>query len=209
MRRSTFFFVVIVLVFNFLISVPPIDCDGRVPLDYSEVLRIQSILSLLYTIVIGVVSLAIGVAFGYFGFRLYYSLRIISKVGRHNKRRHYHSQIFVIALVCASAFILHCVFIFLLIVVQNIIFSFVGLVLTEIAPAIYMLSIMRRLSGHPSSSSKSEKSSNSKAVNSLGMSRSASPSSKSNEIRLEDLEVTNVTAEEANRTAAEDDDDEM
>eukprot|EP00027_Filamoeba_sp_ATCC50430_P016478 CAMPEP_0168576930 /NCGR_PEP_ID=MMETSP0413-20121227/20514_1 /TAXON_ID=136452 /ORGANISM="Filamoeba nolandi, Strain NC-AS-23-1" /LENGTH=977 /DNA_ID=CAMNT_0008610647 /DNA_START=213 /DNA_END=3146 /DNA_ORIENTATION=- len=127
------FFVLIVLIFQYGSTDSPTECGGRVEEDNARE-KFQQIISIIYSTVIAVVSLAIGVSYMYFGGKLFYQLH---RSGRKQGQR----KIFLLTLVSSVGFILHCIFLVILTALSkpSVIFSFVGLVITEIIPSCYLL----------------------------------------------------------------------
>lgn len=56
-------------------------------------------------------------------------------------------QIAIVTITCASSFVLHCIFTLIQLNVQNIIFSFIGLTITEIIPSLYLLASFDKVNG--------------------------------------------------------------
>ncbi|KAK5582521.1 hypothetical protein RB653_004106 [Dictyostelium firmibasis] len=131
-------FIAIVLVFQYTKSEPSNDCGSRI------VVRIESstpqrVVSIVYAAIQALVSLVMGAAFIYLGGRLFIVMRSTNiKVG---SKSNHQRKIFILSFVCSIGFLLHCAFVLILVAgnVNSMIFSFVGLIITEIIPACSIL----------------------------------------------------------------------
>jgi len=170
-------FVAIVLVFNFIKPGASDDtvCKGRVvgATDDSDV-KLKRIVSIVYAVIVAFISLVTGVGFLIFGLRLW-----------KNMKRSSHKKIMIITAVCSGALILHCVFILVLVGLPkpSLPFTFVGLIVTEIAPTAFLLFVFKNLKKKSSGSSTSGNSVSSVSPRSDSGSRSKnSGSSDSDEV---------------------------
>eukprot|EP01132_Coremiostelium_polycephalum_P003595 gene3595-4477_t len=129
-------FIVIVLVFNFTTEKPPPTCGGRIVGKYSNTSP-QKVVSILYAVLQAVLSLLIGLAFIYYGRKVYLKLASLKGQSSENSRRQ-KKKTLAMAIICSSGFVLHCIFIIILASAapSNIIFSFIGLLVTEIIPVL-------------------------------------------------------------------------
>ncbi|GAM29115.1 hypothetical protein SAMD00019534_122910 [Acytostelium subglobosum LB1] len=132
-------FIIIVLVFNFSKKTERNDCGARMSVIPSNTTP-QRVVSIFYAVVQAVISLLIGASFVYLGVSIY------KLVGSQNpngqvKRSSFQKKIFIVASTCSVGFILHCVFVLILVGAEpsNIVFSFVGLIVTEIIPVMSIL----------------------------------------------------------------------
>ncbi|KAK5575455.1 hypothetical protein RB653_006588 [Dictyostelium firmibasis] len=142
-------FVVIVLVFNYTENHPSNDCGTRIVLEVSSTTS-QYVVSIVYAIIQAIISFVIGAAFIYLGGSLYLSMRSIKKnrdtgdstnggsSGGKNPSNHHQKKIFIVTFACSVGFIIHCVFVLILVAANpsNITFSFLGLIITEIIPSL-------------------------------------------------------------------------
>ncbi|EGC30029.1 hypothetical protein DICPUDRAFT_158300 [Dictyostelium purpureum] len=130
------FFIIIVVVFNFTQEDDPPTCGGRLSITLDQT-RPQNIVSILYAVLQAVLSLIIGFAFIYYGHAVYKKLRgltsNVSPAAEKQKKRTIQ-----MAIICSAGFVLHCIFIIILVSVNpsNIVFSFICLIITEIIPVI-------------------------------------------------------------------------
>jgi len=135
-------FIIIVLVFQFSVIVPITQCKGRDVINLDAAYDTQQIVSIFYATLIAFISLAIGIAFLVFGVKLFYkSVDHIQKAHRKQKI----AMLFTMTTVSAVGFILHCIFLLVLVGLSqpNIIFTFVGLEITEILPTIVILAVFK------------------------------------------------------------------
>ncbi|KAN0034967.1 hypothetical protein ACTFIV_001507 [Dictyostelium citrinum] len=132
-------FIIIVIVYNFTKQSTPKSCGGRLLINLEQTTP-QNAVSIFYAVLQACLSLAIGVAFIYYGRQIYNKLSALSTKTSQtaNKQR---NRTFVITVLCGTGFVLHCIFIIILVSVNpsNIIFSFVGLIVTEMIPVIVLL----------------------------------------------------------------------
>ena len=137
--------------------------------DISSVQKNAQIVSIVYSTVIGALSVAIAVVFLIFGPRMYKQLRQGSQHEKSRKVKKHLSvtivtshatltlKILFITTVSSVAFILHCIFILTLAGLSspNIIFTFVGLIITELLPSSFLLLLFWKLDKSVSSSKSS------------------------------------------------------
>jgi hypothetical protein len=114
----------------------------------------QRVISLIYSVIIAAISLAIGSAFLIFGMKLYLQLSRASNASGimiSTKVAYVYSlltgQIFLTSLLCCIAFLFHCAFIIILVSLNTpvIEFSFVGFITTQVIPAWVMLLLSFKL----------------------------------------------------------------
>jgi len=152
------FFILIVLLFQFLTPGPPDNCQGRLSVTID--ISIPRALALVYAIVIAIISFMVGLLFIIFGSKLFFELNTNSSKSLSRKTR-LQQQTFIITLACSIAFILHCVFIVVLsaLTKPNLIYSFIGLIVTEIAPSLILLFVSESLKESTGATAKSTTSS--------------------------------------------------
>ncbi|KAM9989789.1 hypothetical protein ACTFIY_005831 [Dictyostelium cf. discoideum] len=131
-------FIAIVLVFQYTKSNPTNDCGSRIviPIESSTP---QRVVSIVYAVIQALISLVMGAAFIYLGGRLFIVMRSTNiKVG---SKSNHQRKIFILSFVCSIGFLLHCAFVLILVAgnVNSMIFSFIGLIITEIIPACSIL----------------------------------------------------------------------
>jgi len=145
------FFILICLLFQYLTKQNTAGCAGVAT--YTDT-AIQTTLALVYAVVIAFLSFVVGIGFIIFGTKLFIELNV-NNSKRLSKKTRLQKQTFIITLVCSIAFILHCIFIIILAALPkaNIIFSFVGLVITEIAPSFILLAVSENLRDSSTSTS--------------------------------------------------------
>lgn len=153
-------FVALVLAFQFAKSTSDSPCSGRQEADDNSSELKQNI-SIAYGMIIAGISLIIGVLFVVFGIRI---RTFISMSQSHDKVNISVSispdsiKIFIVTAICSVCFILHSAFIVVVsfLSTPNLLFSFVGLVITEWFPAIFILTwlFVRRASSLSSSRDK-------------------------------------------------------
>ncbi|EGG21688.1 hypothetical protein DFA_01574 [Cavenderia fasciculata] len=133
-------FIIIILVFHLTESNPTNDCIGRMVVEANTTTP-QRIVSIVYAVVQAVISLVIGAAFVYLGGTLYFMMRFKKVDVDNDHRDQQQKRISVVTLACSVGFILHCVFVLILVGAEpsNIIFSFIGLLITEVIPVISIL----------------------------------------------------------------------
>ncbi|EGG24021.1 putative transmembrane protein [Cavenderia fasciculata] len=134
-------FIIIVLVFHFTQKEDNNgDCGGRIPLEPSTTTP-QRVVSIVYAVVQAVISLIIGSAFAYLGLTLFFMVRNRKVALSEEKRGEQQKKVSMVTLVCSIGFMLHCVFVLVLVAAEpsNIVFTFVGLLITEIAPIFALL----------------------------------------------------------------------
>eukprot|EP00026_Physarum_polycephalum_P002471 Phypoly_transcript_02478.p1 GENE.Phypoly_transcript_02478~~Phypoly_transcript_02478.p1 ORF type:complete len:754 (+),score=101.93 Phypoly_transcript_02478:402-2663(+) len=156
------FFIVVVLVFHYTGKKTDNTCGFlAAPSTYSSA---QKAISILYAVVIAAISLVIGILFLVYGYRVNAILTGGSVKGGTGSRR-----MFMFALVYSISFILHCIFTIILSALNEpqVVFSFLGLIITEVVPSFYLswfLGISKKLdtsSGSPgASNNKSSSNSN-------------------------------------------------
>ncbi|EGG23353.1 hypothetical protein DFA_05485 [Cavenderia fasciculata] len=131
-------FIGIVLVFNFYIGDPPPTCNGRVSAGYENSTP-QRVVSILYASIQAILSGALGLSFIYYGRKVIQKLSHFKQnlVNANNQMKKTVSM----AIICSVGFLLHCIFIIILVTVKpkNVVFSFIGLVVTEIVPVMTLL----------------------------------------------------------------------
>ncbi|KAN0025840.1 hypothetical protein ACTFIU_001600 [Dictyostelium citrinum] len=137
------FFIAIVLVFQYTPYEPNTDCLGLI---FEEMKNStpQQVVSIVYSVVQALLSLLIGIAFIYLGGSIVKLMKILisnskgSTITSHSSNQ---SKIKFLTIILSVAFILHSVFIILISVkaITSIIFTFIGLIITEIFPAISIL----------------------------------------------------------------------
>ncbi|KAN0030220.1 hypothetical protein ACTA71_009981 [Dictyostelium dimigraforme] len=146
-------FIVIVLVFNYTEDHPNNDCGTRIVLEVSSTTS-QKVVSIVYAIIQALISFVIGAAFLYLGGSLYLSMRSIKRNrngnsgggsnntngggGGNSSSSQHQKKIFIVTFACSIGFIIHCVFVLILVAANpsNITFSFLGLIITEIIPSL-------------------------------------------------------------------------
>ncbi|KAF2075202.1 hypothetical protein CYY_003507 [Polysphondylium violaceum] len=130
-------FIVIVLVFHFSEKeIKSTSCGSRIVIEASNSPP-QFVVSIVYAVIQALISLVIGSAFIYLGGSLYLSMRK-SKVVETSVTASQQKKIFTVTFACSIGFILHCVFVLILVGAEpsNMVFSFLGLIITEIIPCI-------------------------------------------------------------------------
>ncbi|KAM9973459.1 hypothetical protein ACTFIW_010551 [Dictyostelium discoideum] len=137
--------VAIVLVFQYTKDSPHEFCGSRI-IFHVDTNKSQKTVSILYAVIQAVISLVLGVAFIYLGGSLYRAMRSASqgakKGGLDIKKAHSRElKIFLLTTICSTGFLLHCLFIIILVALNepSIVFSFIGLIITEIIPSITIL----------------------------------------------------------------------
>ncbi|KAF2070242.1 hypothetical protein CYY_008438 [Polysphondylium violaceum] len=127
-------FVVVVLVFNFTREKAPPTCGGRILAGLSNTTP-QRVVSILYAVLQAFISLIVGIAFLYYGRKVYLKLTQIKGSSTENAK-YQQRKTFWMALICSTGFVLHCIFIIVLVSAtpSNIVFSFVCLIITEVVP---------------------------------------------------------------------------
>jgi hypothetical protein len=129
-------FILIVLIFNFNPPSTKESCGNRLlyPVDNS----VQKAISVVYAAFISGLSLLAGLAFIAFGAKLFGKFKDVKSLNAASFRK-----IATVTIVCTASFLLHCLFIFLLILLSDppIAFVFIGFVITEVLPAAYLLSM--------------------------------------------------------------------
>ncbi|GAM18817.1 hypothetical protein SAMD00019534_019920 [Acytostelium subglobosum LB1] len=135
-------FVIIVLIFNFSQRVLDNDCGARRVVEMSRTTP-QRIVSIFYAAAQAAISLVIGAAFIYLGVSIHMLMRFRMKsdLAGEAKYAQHSIKITVVTLCCSIGFILHCAFVLVLVAAEpsNVIFSFIGLIITEIIPTISIL----------------------------------------------------------------------
>jgi len=127
-------FVVVVLVFNFTREKAPPTCGGRILAGLSNTTP-QRVVSILYAVLQAFISLVVGIAFLYYGRKVYLKLTQIKGSSTENAK-YQQRKTFWMAIICSTGFVLHCIFIIVLVAAtpSNIVFSFICLIITEIVP---------------------------------------------------------------------------
>ncbi|KAM9986263.1 hypothetical protein ACTFIY_010701 [Dictyostelium cf. discoideum] len=133
-------FIIIVIVYNFTKQSTPKSCGGRLLINLEQTTP-QNAVSIFYAVLQACLSLAIGIAFIYYGRQIYNKLSALSSKTSQTSANKQRNRTFVITVLCGTGFVLHCIFIVILVSVNpsNIIFSFVGLIVTEMIPVIVLL----------------------------------------------------------------------
>jgi len=135
-------FIILVLVFQLSSSVDSIACKGRVSVNITDnTVKTQKAVSIVYAALISLISLVMGIGFLYFGPRMF------GGVDNKNATRRSHKKLHIITGVASTGFILHCIFTLVVAGISqaNMIFSFIGLVITEIAPSVVIILIFWKL----------------------------------------------------------------
>ncbi|GAM29086.1 hypothetical protein SAMD00019534_122620 [Acytostelium subglobosum LB1] len=179
-------FIIIVLVFNFSKKQPASECGARMTVIPSSTTP-QRAVSIFYAVVQAVISLIIGSAFVYFGWSIYNLVGSKNQqTERQVKRTKYQKKIFLVASTCSVGFILHCIFVLILVGTEpsNIVFSFVGLIITEIIPVISILISYNQ--GHLGGMRRSTGSTNTSMQNMSGNNSTRGGSTTTNNNRSED-----------------------
>jgi len=130
-------FIIIVLVFHFSEKETKSNsCGSRIVIEATNTTP-QFVVSIVYAVIQALISLVIGSAFIYLGGTLYLSMRT-SKVVETSVTASQQKKIFTVTFACSIGFILHCVFVLILVGAEpsNMVFSFLGLIITEIIPCI-------------------------------------------------------------------------
>ncbi|KAM9965181.1 hypothetical protein ACTFIW_004988 [Dictyostelium discoideum] len=165
------FFIAIVLVFQYTPYQPNTDCLGLI---FEEMKNStpQQVVSIVYSVVQALLSLLIGIAFIYLGGSIVKLMKnLISNSKGSAAATSYssnQSKIKILTIILSVAFILHSIFIILISVkaVTSIIFTFIGLIITEIIPAISILYAFDKRFASSSSIKKSTSSSSSSSTKS-------------------------------------------
>ncbi|EGG23974.1 hypothetical protein DFA_06112 [Cavenderia fasciculata] len=129
-------FIAIVLIFQYSAADPPSnECGGRMVVALSKTTP-QRIVSIVYAVIQAFISLIIGGAFIYLGGNIYLMVKRSTSGSSAT-----HKRIYIVTLCSSIGFVLHCGFFLILVIaeVQNMIFSFVGLIVTEVVPALSIL----------------------------------------------------------------------
>eukprot|EP01132_Coremiostelium_polycephalum_P002244 gene2244-2767_t len=129
-------FMIIILVFHFSEKNPSNDCGARIVIPASNTTP-QRVVSIVYAVFQALISLVIGSAFIYLGGTLYLAMRF-NKVSEKSSSSNQQQKVFIVTFACSIGFILHCVFVLILVGAEpsNIVFSFLGLIITEIIPSV-------------------------------------------------------------------------
>ncbi|EGC32582.1 hypothetical protein DICPUDRAFT_81582 [Dictyostelium purpureum] len=132
-------FIIIVLVFNYTEDNPRNDCGSRIVIDVSSTTA-QRVVSIVYAVIQALISLVIGAAFIYLGGTLFRSMRQVksNQGGPDSNSNQHQKKIFIVTFTCSIGFVIHCVFVLILVGANpsNIVFSFLGLIITEIIPSL-------------------------------------------------------------------------
>ncbi|EGC35455.1 hypothetical protein DICPUDRAFT_78846 [Dictyostelium purpureum] len=130
-------FIAIVLVFQYTKYTPINDCGSRIFVA-TKTSAAQRGVSIAYAVIQAFISLLLGTAFIYLGSSLYKRLHF-GNVNTGSKTNH-QTKVFILSIICSIGFLLHCAFVLVLVSDFNsIVFSFIGLIITEIIPAIAIL----------------------------------------------------------------------
>ncbi|KAK5582123.1 hypothetical protein RB653_003706 [Dictyostelium firmibasis] len=133
-------FIACCLVFTNTQSNPTNDCGSRIIIPAKSSIP-QKAISITYAVIQALISIILGAAFVYLGRSLFFVMRNTRKaLGESSINSSHHNRIFLLTLICSIGFILHCVFILVLVSGHSsIAFSFIGLIITEIVPALTIL----------------------------------------------------------------------
>ncbi|KAN0050521.1 hypothetical protein ACTA71_003650 [Dictyostelium dimigraforme] len=137
--------VAIILVFQYTKDLQDEFCGSRIIFHVSTS-KSQKTVSVLYAVIQAFISLILGIAFIYLGGSLFKAMRTATKGakkgGLNVKKAHSRElKIFLLTTICSTGFLLHCLFIIILVALKepSIVFSFIGLIITEIIPSITIL----------------------------------------------------------------------
>ncbi|KAN0055513.1 hypothetical protein ACTA71_008626 [Dictyostelium dimigraforme] len=116
------------------------NCGNRVIIDVKTSTS-QKAVSIVYAVVQATISLVIGSAFIYLGSSLYRSMSKAISSSSNARAVKKAKKIFLLTTISGTGFILHCIFIIALVSIKNpsIVFSFIGLIITEIIPSVTIL----------------------------------------------------------------------
>ncbi|KAN0050486.1 hypothetical protein ACTA71_003610 [Dictyostelium dimigraforme] len=133
-------FIACCLVFTKTQSNPTNDCGSRIIIPAKGSIP-QKAISITYAVIQAIISVLLGAAFVYLGSSLFFVMHKTRKaLGGSSINSSHHNRIFLLTLICSIGFILHCVFILVLVSGHSsIAFSFVGLIITEIIPTLTIL----------------------------------------------------------------------
>ncbi|GAM18860.1 hypothetical protein SAMD00019534_020350 [Acytostelium subglobosum LB1] len=134
-------FIIIVLVFNYTKLILENDCGARRVIEVSSTTP-QRIVSIFYATVQAVISLLIGAAFVYLGVSIHMLMKVRRNMtDRAESKFAQQQKIFLVTATCSVGFVLHCAFVLVLVGAEpsNVIFSFIGLIVTEIIPTMSIL----------------------------------------------------------------------
>jgi len=166
------FFVGLVLAFQFAKTTSDSPCSSRQEADNNSD-ELRRAISIAYGMIIAGISLIIGVLFVVFGFRI----RTFVSVSQS------HKKIFIVTGICSVCFILHSIFIVVVSFLSqpNLYFSFVGLIITEWFPALFIMAwlFVQRTSAHGSSNTTDRKSASGKRSGGQSSSRAPVSSTRS------------------------------
>ncbi|EGC40405.1 hypothetical protein DICPUDRAFT_96277 [Dictyostelium purpureum] len=131
------FFIGIILIYQYSKVIPDNQCGTRLFIP-SQISNTQKAISISYAVVQSIISLVFAILFVYLGRSLYKTLSLKSIKTLSNSD--HQQKIFVVSIVCSIGFILHCIFVLVLVSnINSIVFSFIGLVITELAPTVALL----------------------------------------------------------------------
>ncbi|KAN0022205.1 hypothetical protein ACTFIU_004377 [Dictyostelium citrinum] len=133
-------FIACCLVFTKTQSNPTNDCGSRIIIPAKSSIP-QKAISITYAVIQAIISVLLGAAFVYLGSSLFFVMHKTRKaLGGSSINSSHYNRIFLLTLICSIGFILHCVFILVLVSGHSsIAFSFVGLIITEIVPTLTIL----------------------------------------------------------------------
>ncbi|KAM9944458.1 hypothetical protein ACTFIT_009162 [Dictyostelium discoideum] len=133
-------FIACCLVFTKTQSNPTNDCGSRIIIPAKSSIP-QKAISITYAVIQAIISVLLGAAFVYLGSSLFFVMHKTRKaLGGSSINSSHYNRIFLLTLICSIGFILHCVFILVLVSGHSsIAFSFVGLIITEIIPTLTIL----------------------------------------------------------------------
>ncbi|EGC38771.1 hypothetical protein DICPUDRAFT_148469 [Dictyostelium purpureum] len=133
-------FIACALVFKKTQNIPTNDCGSRIIIPMSSSIP-QKAISITYAVVQCVISVILGIAFIYLGVSLYLIVRKTKKSLNQTANSSTYNRIFLQTSICSVGFILHCIFILILVTgnLNNMTFSFICLIITEIIPTITLL----------------------------------------------------------------------
>ncbi|KAM9998091.1 hypothetical protein ACTFIY_007754 [Dictyostelium cf. discoideum] len=130
----------IVIVFQYTKDRYNNNCGNRIIIDVKTSTS-QKAVSIVYAVVQATISLVIGSAFIYLGSSLYSSMSKAISNSNNARAIKKAKKIFLLTTISGTGFILHCIFIIILVSIKNpsVIFSFIGLIITEIIPSVTIL----------------------------------------------------------------------
>ncbi|KAN0029069.1 hypothetical protein ACTFIV_010939 [Dictyostelium citrinum] len=130
----------IVIVFQYTKDRYNNNCGNRIIIDVKTSTS-QKAVSIVYAVVQATISLVIGSAFIYLGSSLYSSMSRAISNSTNARAVKKAKKIFLLTTISGTGFILHCIFIIILVSIKNpsVVFSFIGLIITEIIPSVTIL----------------------------------------------------------------------